>query len=167
MGMVFFACIIILAANFGGGILSTVLYAFESAVVVRKMSDKPSFRLFVMSEVVFVVFLLYYYTVAGGRLINTEVGFWAASIVIAPLLAVIGAQIGRFAMWSRLKEKEAAIEKLEAKEKVKAREEARLARAAKAADASQKGKDEFLKDDGLMSVDEKAKFYKDDDSLYK
>ncbi|MEQ8195565.1 MAG: hypothetical protein RIB59_13855 [Rhodospirillales bacterium] len=121
------ACLVMLLGNLVGGLLSSVLHAFETPAAPRKILQKPSVRLFVIGEIVFIAFAVYFHVMVKPTITNWEIGYWIATGLMAPLFAVVGSQISKIALAEKLAANRRAWAKIEAKEKAKKAEEAKKA----------------------------------------
>jgi hypothetical protein len=108
--MVFWICTIILLANFCGGLMSTAIFAFEKPSPPRTLAQKPSFRLFLMSEFFLGTGAIYYHSLQGIQASNEDISIWVAAAFMAPLLAIIGSQIVKVALAGRIEAREKAWE---------------------------------------------------------
>lgn len=121
--MVQMACLVMLLGNLVGGLLSTVLHAFEKPAAPRIFIHKPSARLFVISEIVFIAFAVYFHTIDKHNFTNWEMGYWIATILMAPIFAIVGSQISKIALAEKLAANRRAWQKIDAKRKAKAAEQ--------------------------------------------
>jgi hypothetical protein len=142
--------------------MSAALFAFEKPSPPRTLAQKPSFRLFLMSEFFLGTGAVYYYSVQGASASNEDISTWIAAAFMAPLLAIIGSQIVRVVLAGRLEAREKAWEESP---------EGRQWAADIMAEANAKlgviddgeGEDEVFEDIKRDVIDEKAKIFADDD----
>ena len=86
-------CIMVLLVNFAGGLMSNILAAFGGPIKVRKLTGRTSFRLVVASEFFFIAYIVYYHTILVTGVTPAQVIYWGFTLVSAPLLAALGAQL--------------------------------------------------------------------------
>jgi len=160
--MVIWVCAILLLANFCGGLMSTALYAFEKPSPPRTLAQKPSFRLWLLSELFLGISAVYYHSMQGMNASNEDISIWIASGFMAPLLAVIGSQMVRVALAGRLAARKKAWEESPAGRQwaadVMAEANANMGTVDGDADD-----DEVFEDVKGEVIDEKPKTYADDD----
>ena len=88
-------CIVVLLVNFMGGLFSNIMLAMRSRPIVeRSFYQRTSFHLAASSEFFFIAYIVYYHTVLTSGIAIAQVIFWNFTVMGAPLLAMIGAQIG-------------------------------------------------------------------------
>ncbi|TCS60381.1 hypothetical protein [Varunaivibrio sulfuroxidans] len=85
-------CLLVFLGNFLGGMLYSISRAYLGAITPRKLSERISFRLFLLSELFLVVFIVYYHGALIGYVYPGHILFWISAMIIAPLLAIIGSQ---------------------------------------------------------------------------
>lgn len=85
-------CMLVFLGNLLGGMLYSISRAYLGAITPRALSERLSFRLFLLSELLLVVFVFYYHAVIVGNITPGHVLFWVSAMVITPLLAIIGSQ---------------------------------------------------------------------------
>ena len=86
-------CSLVLMLNFAGGLFSQIILAFGGPIHERKMFQRTSFRLALVSELFLIVYIVYYHTVLVPGIEAAEIIYWAFILLAAPLLAAIGAQL--------------------------------------------------------------------------
>ena len=96
---------ILFSSNLLGGILSALMFVNSSALRPRPLKERISFRLFLLSEVMLLVFVFFYHVFMIERISISHIVFWASAILIMPLLAVIGSQSVMVSFSSRMKAK--------------------------------------------------------------
>ena len=88
-------CIVVLLVNFTGGLFGNIILAMRGRPIVeRPFFRRPSFRLAAAIEFFFIANIVYYHTVLNPGIVIAQGIFWNFSIMAAPMLAMIGAQIG-------------------------------------------------------------------------
>ena len=98
-------CIVVLLSNFTGGLFSNIILAMSGRLIVeRPLLQRTSFRLAAASEFFFIVFIVYYHAIATSEIVIAQVIFWTFTVVCAPLLAMLGAQIGYLGFKKKIEE---------------------------------------------------------------
>lgn len=120
-------CLVMLLGNFTGGLLSNILIAQGGPIADRKLTEKTSFRLALVSELMLVIYAVYYHAALMQSVNVAQVIYWGFTLIAAPLLAMLGAQLSYVAFAKK-------IDKL----KADYRNQHRAERAAKAADKGAK-----------------------------
>jgi len=113
-------CVVVLLGNFTGGLLSNILLAQGGSIAERKLTEKTSFRLALVSELMLLLYAVYYHAALMRGINTAQVIYWGFTLLAAPLLAALGAQLSYIAFAKK-------IDKL----KAAGREKARAERAAK------------------------------------
>ena len=117
-------CIVVLLGNFTGGLIGNIMRAMSGRPIVeRPFFQRTPFRLAAASEFSFIVYIVYYHTVLTSGIVIAQAIFWTFSILAAPLLAMIGAQIGYLGFKTKieeLKSEDYAIETQQGSEEVAA-----------------------------------------------
>ncbi len=125
--MIQMTCLVMLLGNLVGGLLSTVLFAFEKPAAPRKYIEKPSARLFIISECLLIAFAFYFHSTVKANITSWEIGYWVATILMAPLFAFVGSQISKITFKEKLAANQRAWEKIMAKRKAQEAEKAKKA----------------------------------------
>ena len=86
-------CSLVLMLNFAGGLFSQIILAFGGPIHERKITQRTSFRLALMSELFLIVYIVYYHTVLVPGIEAAEIIYWVFILLASPLLATIGAQL--------------------------------------------------------------------------
>ena len=117
-------CIVVLLVNFTGGLFSNIILAMSGRPIAeRPMFQRTSFRLAAASEFLFISYIVYYHTILTSKIVIAQAIFWVFFIIAAPLLAMIGAQIGYLGFKKKieeLKSEEYALEREQGSEEVTA-----------------------------------------------
>ena len=117
-------CIVVLLVNFTGGLFSNIILAMSGRPIVgRPLLQRTSFRLAAASEFLFLCYIGYYHFILTSGIVVAQAIFWAFFIIAAPLLAMIGAQIGYLGFKKKideLKSEEYALEREQGSEEVTA-----------------------------------------------
>ncbi len=88
-------CIVVLLVNFMGGLFRNIILAMSNRPIVeRSLFQRTSFRLAAGSEFFFIAYIVYYHTVLTSGIAFAQGIYWLFFVLAAPLLAMIGAQIG-------------------------------------------------------------------------
>ena len=98
-------CIVVLLGNFAGGLFSNIILAMSNRPIVeRPLVQRTSFRLAAASEFFFLAYIVYYHAVATSEIVIAQVIFWIFTVIVAPLLAMIGAQISYLGFKAKIEE---------------------------------------------------------------
>ena len=97
-------CIMVLLVNFAGGLMANILIAFGGPIEQRKITERTSFRLALMSELILIVYVIYYHTVLVTGITLAQVIFWMFTLIAAPILAALGAQLTYLAFAKKIEE---------------------------------------------------------------
>ena len=98
-------CIVVLLVNFTGGLFSNIILAMSGRPIVeRPLIQRTSFRLAAASEFFFIAYIVYYHTILTSGIIIAQAIFWTFTILAAPLLAMLGAQIGYLGFKAKIEE---------------------------------------------------------------
>ena len=112
-------CLVVLLGNFAGGMFSSIILAFSGPIHERKITQRTSFRLALVSELVLIVYAVYYHAVLVSQSDAGQVIFWVFTLFAAPVLAALGAQLTYIAFAAKieeLKEKGKALDRAERSE---------------------------------------------------
>ena len=85
--------VVVLLANFAGGLFSNIISAFGGPIREKKMVQRTSFRLAIFSELFLVIYIVYYHMALNIALGTAAIIYWVFIFLAAPLLAAIGAQL--------------------------------------------------------------------------
>ena len=98
-------CIVVLLFNFTGGLFSNIILAMSGhQIIERPLVQRTSFRLAAASEFFFLAYIVYYHAVATSEIVIAQVIFWIFTVIVAPLLAMIGAQISYLGFKAKIEE---------------------------------------------------------------
>ncbi len=97
-------CSLVLMLNFAGGLFSQIILAFGGPIHERKLVQRTSFRLALVSELFLIVYIVYYHTVLVPGIEAAEIIYWVFILLASPLLAAIGAQLIYIAMSDKIEE---------------------------------------------------------------
>ena len=86
-------CSLVLLLNFAGGLFSQIILAFGGPIHERKMIQRTSFRLAMVSELMLIVYIVYYHTVLVPGIETAAIIYWVFMLLASPLLAALGAQL--------------------------------------------------------------------------
>ena len=75
-----------------GGILSALTYVNSNLLVQRPLSERISFRLFIIAEVLLWVFVFFYHVFMIESITLSHVVYWVSATLMMPLLGIIGSQ---------------------------------------------------------------------------
>ncbi len=85
--------VVVLLANFAGGLFSNIILAFGGPIREKEMVQRTSFRLAFVSELFLIIYIVYYHMALGIDLETAGIIYWVFMLLAAPLLAAIGAQL--------------------------------------------------------------------------
>ncbi len=97
-------CSLVLMLNFAGGLFSQIILAFGGPIHERKLLQRTSFRLAMVSELMLIVYIIYYHTVLVPGIEPAEIIYWVFIVLASPLLAAIGAQLIYVALADKIEE---------------------------------------------------------------
>lgn len=109
-------CLVVLLGNFAGGMFSSIITAFSGPIHERKLTQRTSFRMALVSELVLIVYAVYYHAVLVSGIDPGQIIFWIFTLFAAPILAALGAQLTYIAFAAKieeLKEQGEAIDRAE------------------------------------------------------
>ena len=86
-------CVVVMLANFAGGLFSNIILAFGGPIREKKMVQRTSFRLAIFSEMFLIIYIVYYHMALDIALGAAAIIYWVFIFLAAPLLAAIGAQL--------------------------------------------------------------------------
>ena len=95
-------CLVVLLGNFTGGLLSNILIAQGGPIPPRKLTEKTSFRLALVSELMLLVYAVYYHAALMGSINTAQIIYWGFTLMAAPLLAALGAQLSYVAFSKKI-----------------------------------------------------------------
>ncbi len=96
--------VVVLLANFAGGLFSNIILAFSGPIRERKLIQRTSFRLSIFSELFLIIYIGYYHMALGIALETAGFIYWIFILLAAPLLAAIGAQLIYVALSDKIEE---------------------------------------------------------------
>ena len=97
-------CLVVLLGNFAGGMFSSIILAFSGPIHERKLTQRTSFRLALVSELVLILYAVYYHAVLVGQIDPGQIIFWIFTLFAAPMLAALGAQLTYIAFAAKIDE---------------------------------------------------------------
>ncbi len=95
-------CILVLLGNFTGGLMANIFVSFGGPIAPRKKTQSTSFRLAMVAELILIVYVGYYHTVLVPGIGTAQMIYWAFTLLAAPLLAALGAQLTYVAFASKI-----------------------------------------------------------------
>ncbi len=98
---------VLLLANFAGGLFSNIILAFGGPIREKKMVQRASFRMAIVSELFLIIYIVYYHMALDIPLEAAAIIYWVFILLASPLLAAIGAQL----IYVALSDKIQALEK--------------------------------------------------------
>lgn len=99
---------LLFSGNLLGGILSGLMFVNSSQLHQRPLKARIAFRLFMLSEVILLVFIFFYHVFMIERISLSHAIYWVSAMMMIPLLAIIGNQGILVAFSGRMKAKEQA-----------------------------------------------------------
>lgn len=75
-----------------GGILSALSFVNSNMLTPRPLSERISFRLFIIAEVLLWVFVFFYHVFMIENITLSHVVYWVSATLMMPLLGIIGSQ---------------------------------------------------------------------------
>jgi len=95
-------CLLVLLGNFTGGLMSNILLAQGGPIPERKLTDKTSFRLALVSELMLLIYAAYYHVALVKGISTAQIIYWGFTLMAAPLLAMLGAQLSYVAFAKKI-----------------------------------------------------------------
>lgn len=123
-------CLVVLLGNLAGGLLRSMIVAYSGPTKPRKLTDTIAFRMLLISELMLLLFAFYYHVIMIGEVEASHIVYWSFTVISAPVLAYIGAQITYLVFQKRIEANKKAYIKWERKMREKrlaAREAAKKA----------------------------------------
>ena len=106
--------LLVLLGNFTGGLVSNILVAFGGPREELKITKRTSFRLAMVAELIFLVYIIYYQFVLSRTEFNmAQMVYWGYLLLAAPLLAALGGQLTYLAFSSKIEELKQEFKDLE------------------------------------------------------
>jgi len=96
-----------------GGIISALMFVNSKRLQQRPLKERISYRLFIIAEVIMVIFILYYHAFMIEEITASHAIYWMSAIMMMPLLAIIGSQVIQVVYSGRLKAKKEALRRRE------------------------------------------------------
>ena len=95
--------LLVLLGNFSGGLMCNILVAFGGPIEERKITQRTSFRLAMVAELIFLVYIIYYqFALARTEFGMTQIIYWGYLLVASPLMAALGGQLTYLAFSSKI-----------------------------------------------------------------
>lgn len=91
-----------------GGMISALFFVNSNALRPRPLKERISFRMLIMGEVLLLTFVFFYHVFMIEGMTLSHIIYWAAAMVIMPLLAFIGSQVMLVSYSARMKAKDDA-----------------------------------------------------------
>ena len=101
-------CLLVLLGNFTGGLMSNILLAQGGPIPDRKLTEKTSFRLALVSELMLLIYAVYYHAAVTQSINTAQIIYWGFTLMAAPLLAALGAQLSYVAFAKKIDKLKAA-----------------------------------------------------------
>jgi len=100
--IIIIVCALFLLVNFAGGLFSNIILTFSDITFKLRRSERPSFRLALVSEGFLIAFIVYVHTALEPGVETGQIIFWGFVIIASPLLAAIGGQLTYVALAERI-----------------------------------------------------------------
>jgi len=100
--LIIIVCALFLLVNFAGGIFSNIILAFSDITFKLRRTQRPSFRLALVSEMLLIFFIAYCYSVLYSGIQTAQIIFWGFMVLASPLLAAVGGQLTYVALAKRI-----------------------------------------------------------------
>jgi len=107
-------------ASLLGGLISGLTTAFGKPGPERKLTDRMSFRMATLGEILVVLFVLYYHGVVIISVTPAHVIYWGSALVIGPVLGMLGAQVTELVFNKRITQNKKIYKKYLAMQREKA-----------------------------------------------
>jgi len=102
---------VLFTSNFLGGILSALAFVNSNLLQPRPLTQRISFRLFLLTEVVLWIFVFFYHVFMIEDIILAHGVYWISATMMMPLLAIIGSQVILVSFSGKMKAKEAEVKR--------------------------------------------------------
>ena len=102
---------ILFLCSFLGGVLSALMFVNSNALQKRPLKDRISFRMFILGEVMMLIFVFFYHVFMIEQMTVSHIIYWVSALMVMPLMAIIGSQSIQVAFSSRMKLKEDALKR--------------------------------------------------------
>lgn len=76
-----------------GGLITGLTSAFGKPGPERKLTDRMSFRMITLGEILVILFVIYYHGVVIVSVTPAHLIYWGSSLVIGPILGMLGTQV--------------------------------------------------------------------------
>ncbi len=116
-------CLVVMLGNFVGGLISNILRSQGGPIRKRTLTQRPSFRIVMVAELLIFVYAGYYHTVLVPGINTAQIIYWAFVFLASPLLAAIGAQLTYVAFAKKIEELKEEFLDLEREERSQANSE--------------------------------------------
>lgn len=102
---------LLFSGNLLGGILSALMFVNSNMAIQRPLKERIAFRLFILSEVMLLIFVFFYHVFMIESITVSHVVYWFSAMMMLPLLAIIGSQAILVTFSGKVKAKEAAYKR--------------------------------------------------------
>ncbi len=83
---------ILFSACLLGGILSALTFVKSPRLERRPLGERISYRLFIIAEVMLLIFIFYYHVFMIETITLAHAIYWVSAMLMMPLLAIIGSE---------------------------------------------------------------------------
>jgi len=98
--------LVLFTSCFLGGILSALAFLNSNLLHPRPLSERISFRLFILAEVVLWVFVFFYHVFMIEEMILAHAVYWVSATMMMGLLGIIGSQLMLVTFGGKVRAKE-------------------------------------------------------------
>ena len=86
-------CLVLMLGNFTGGLLKSIFLSHGGPIRERPLTKRTSFRFVMVTEIIIIVYAIYYHIVLVPGITTAQVIYWITVFIASPLLAATGAQL--------------------------------------------------------------------------
>ena len=86
-------CLVLMLGNFTGGLLKSIFLSHGGPIRERPLTKRTSFRFVMVTEIIIIVYAIYYPIVLVPGITTAQVIYWITVFIASPLLAATGAQL--------------------------------------------------------------------------
>ena len=86
-------CLVLMLGNFTGGLLKSIFLSHGGPIRERPLTKRTSFRFVMVTEIIIIVYAIYYHIVLVPGITTAQVIYWITVFIASPLLASTGSQL--------------------------------------------------------------------------
>jgi|GEM_PF-1478578 len=94
-----------------GGLITGLTSAYGKPGPERKLTDRMSFRMVTLGEILVVLFILYYHGMVITAVTPAHLIYWGSSLVIGPILGMLGSQVTELVFNKRIQKNKRVYKK--------------------------------------------------------